>query len=71
MISAMKMRYVQLPVINKENMYIHNNIYIAQNQATTVYNILITVIINGHYVLLIDTFIVFEGSWMSTTTLYL
>ena len=38
----MRMQYLQLPVINRENMYIHNNKYIAQNQAITTYNILIT-----------------------------
>ena len=53
--------YVQSPVteINKERIYINNNKYITQNQATA-YNILITVIVNRHYVRLIDTFIVFD-----------
>ena len=63
----MKMRYAQSPVINKDNMCIHNNKYIAQNQATTAYNILIKMIVNGHYIHLIDTFVVFESPWMSTT----
>ena len=48
----------QLYVKTIKNIYIYNNKFITQNQATTAYNIWITVIVNGHYVHLIDTFIV-------------
>ena len=48
--------YVQSPVtqINNESIYFNNNKYITQNQPTNAYNILITVIVNGHGACMFD-----------------